>query len=76
MGRLNHVIHKKVNDNFPEQVKITAEMVKLRSVLDDSEATQADPFGARMSAALDKFLAVAKGMGFYGLPAIRRNYCK
>ena len=65
MGRLNHVIHKKVDDNFPEQVKITAEMVKLRSVLDDSEATQADPFGARMSVALDKFLTVAKGMGFY-----------
>ncbi|WP_455760009.1 Sapep family Mn(2+)-dependent dipeptidase [Cloacibacillus evryensis] len=64
MGGLNKEIYKLVEKNFDEQLRRTRDMIRIKSVLDDEKATNHDPFGPDLSAALDAFLAMAKEMGF------------
>lgn len=57
-------IHQIVDKNFDEQLAITQEVVRIRSVLDESAHTPEHPFGKGMSDALDDFLKRAASLGF------------
>ena len=64
MGRVNKMIHETVERNFDEQLRRTREMVRIKSLLCEEKATEDNPLGADLSAALDTFLSIAQEMGF------------
>lgn len=68
MGKKENVssekIHAIVDANFDEQLKVTQEVVRVKSILDESGDTKEHPFGHVLSDALDDFLRHAERLGF------------
>ena len=61
---MNKILHEKVDADFDNLVQDLRGCIALRSVLDESKCTQEHPFGAKLTEALDYFLASASKMGF------------
>ena len=57
-------MHELVDASFDEQLAQTREVVRIRSVLDESKSTEAHPFGPELTASLDDFLTRARNLGF------------
>ncbi|MEG1912821.1 MAG: dipeptidase PepV [Cloacibacillus sp.] len=64
MGRINNSIRQSIEENFKNQVIDTQDLIKIKSVLQEERANTEHPFGANLTAALEKFLDNAKQMGF------------
>lgn len=60
----NKKMHELVDASFDEQVRETQEVLRIRSVLDESKITDEHPLGPDLSRALEDFLARAKQLGF------------
>lgn len=60
----NNEMHKLIDASFDDQLRETQEVLRIRSVLDESKMTDEHPFGEGPSRALEDFLARAGRMGF------------
>ncbi|MDR0616585.1 MAG: dipeptidase PepV [Synergistaceae bacterium] len=57
-------IHSLIGSDFDALVDDLSALLKIRSVLDESHMTDEHPFGPGVTAALEKFLAIASRLGF------------
>ena len=57
-------VHELVDKNFDEMVGSLSDLIRVPSVLDESERSEEHPFGPRVTEALEIFLSVSNGLGF------------
>ncbi|MDR1511001.1 MAG: Sapep family Mn(2+)-dependent dipeptidase, partial [Synergistaceae bacterium] len=57
-------IHGSIDASFDDMLASLSELVGIPSVLEESERSDAHPFGPRMTEALEKFLETARKFGF------------
>ncbi|MCL2684260.1 MAG: Sapep family Mn(2+)-dependent dipeptidase [Synergistaceae bacterium] len=60
----NKRVHELVDSNFESMLASLSELIRIPSVLDESACSDIHPFGARVTEALEKFLEIAKKLGF------------
>ena len=61
---MNTTINKIIENNFNDQIKHTADLIKIKSYYDKNQATAEYPFGHGAANCLNTFLNHAKSMGF------------
>ena len=64
MKTVNKKMHDILDLSFEEQLSQTQDIMKIRTVLDETKSTEEHPFGADVTAGLTDFLERAAAMGF------------
>lgn len=61
---MEEVLNRRIDEMFDDMVRDVQKLVRIDSVLDESTASEAAPFGKGINEALDRFLSISKELGF------------